>query len=129
MTIKLTEDEVRNCSWTFSHQDENYRYWIGKGTHPKTGVPIEVLKKEYLEDENLQVLNHEERVSRDARRWSQGSGSEKGGNVPMVRVARTPLSVFYDQLAPRIKQGDKDFERYWLNHERNAPFRTRSGRV
>jgi hypothetical protein len=127
--IKLTEDEVRNCSWTLIEQGDGFRRYVGKGTHPKTGVPIEVMKTEFLEDENLQALNAEERNARDGKKWSQGAGSEKGGNVPMVRVARTPLNKFFSELAPRLREGDKDFERWWLNQERNQPFRTRTGKV
>ena len=127
--IKLTEAEVQNCSWTFTGQDEFYRYYIGKGTHPVTGVPIEVLKKEYVADEALQTLNAEERNSRDAKPWSSGAGSEKGGNVPMVRVGRIPLSKLYADLAPKMREGDKDHLKWWLNRDENQPFRTRSGKV
>lgn len=128
-TIKLTEADVQNCTWEVTGQDEHYRYSIGKGTHPVTGLPIEVLKKEFLADEALQDLNHEERVARDGKPWSSGSGSDKGGNVPMIRVGRIPLAKLYDEIVPRMKQGDKDFLPWWLDRDVNQPFRTKSGRL
>ena len=129
MTIKLTEADVQNCTWTVTGQDEFYRYSIGHGTHPVTGVPIEVVRKEFLADEELQALNHEERASRDTKPWSAGLGSEKGGNVPMVRVGRIPLAKFYSDLVPKMREGDKEHMRWFLNRDENTPFRTRSGKV
>lgn len=99
------------------------RLWIDreKGSY--------VQRTEFFADEQLQALNAEERNARDGKRWSSGMGSEKGGNVPMVRIARTPLNKFFADLAPRIKQGDEDHMKWWLQQEQNQPFRTRSGRV
>lgn len=128
-TIKLTAEDVRNCTFTFSHFDGPYRVSIGRGTHPVTGTPIEVEQREFVADAELQALNTDERNERDARRWTSGMGSDKGGNMPMVHVARTPLNVFYEQLAPHLKHGDKDHMKWWLNKDENAPFRTRSGKV
>ena len=128
-TIKLTEADVQNCSWTFLDESDGYRRWLGKGTHPVTGVPIEVIKTETLFDQAVQDLNAEERNARDARRWSAGAGSEKGGNVPMIRVGRIPLHTFLADLAPKMREGDKDHLRWFLNSDENQPFRTTSGRL
>ena len=63
-TIKLSEADVQNCSWTFLDESDGYRRWLGKGTHPVTGVPIEVIKTEALIDQAVQDLNTEERNAR-----------------------------------------------------------------
>lgn len=126
-TTKLTQEDVSNCQFTFSHWDGHYRVSVGRGTHPVTGVPIVVEQREFMADEEIQALNTEERNARDGKRWSSGAGSDKGGNMPMVRVARTPLNKFYAELAPRLK--DHDYVKNWLNRPENAPFRTKSGRV
>jgi hypothetical protein len=128
-SIKLTEADCANVKWHVVELTSTYRRSVGHGTHPVSGLPIEVMRTEFLEDENLQKLNHEERMSRDTKSWSSGSGSEKGGNMPMVRVARTPLNKFFSGLAPRLQQGDKDFEKWWLNRDENQPFRTKSGKL
>lgn len=125
--ISLTEAEVRNCSWTLIEMTPEYRRYVGTGTHPVTGVPIEVLKTEFTEDQLLQDMNADERNLNDSRRWSQGSGSDKGGNMPMVRVGRIPLNKFYSEIAPRL--ADKDYLRWWWNRDQNQPFRTRRGRL
>jgi hypothetical protein len=128
-TTKLTEAECQNVTWRVVEITPTYRRSVGTGTHPITGVPIEVLRTEYLEDENLQALNAEERASRDAKPWSAGAGSDKGGNVPLIRVGRIPLNKLYADLVPKMREGDKDHLKWWLNRDENAPFRTRSGRL
>jgi hypothetical protein len=129
LTTKLTEAEVQNCTWTVVEVTPTYRRSVGLGTHPATGVPIEVMRTEFLADDALQTLNAEERVSRDAKPWSAGSGSEKGGNMPMVRVGRIPLNKFFADLAPKMREGDKDHLKWWLNRDQNQPFRTKSGKL
>lgn len=116
-------------TWQVVEVTPTYRRSVGHGTHPVSGVPIEVMRTEFLEDEPLQALNTEERNARDTKRWSSGAGSEKGGNVPMVRVARIPLNKLYADIAPRMKQGDEEHLRWWLQREENQPFRTKSGRL
>lgn len=88
-----------------------------------------VQRTEFFADEQLQALNAEERVSRDGKSWSAGMGSEKGGNVPMVRVSRVPLNKFYADLAPKMQQGDDEHLKWWLARDENQPFRTKTGRL
>ena len=128
-TIKLTEADVQNCVWTFSHFDGPYRVSIGRGHHPATGVPIEVQRREFYAEEELLKLNAEERTARGGKRWSAGSGSEKGGNVPMIRVGRIPLNKLFSEVAPKMREGDKDHLKWWLNRPENQPFRTREGKL
>lgn len=129
MTIKLTEADCANVTWQVVELTDTYRRSVGRGEHPVTGFPIEVLRTEFLEDEKIQKLNTAERNSRDGKRWTDGAGSDKGGNMPMVRVARIPLNKLYDEVTSRMQDGDKDHLKYWLNHEDNAAFRTKSGKL
>lgn len=129
MTTKLTEAECQNVTWQVVEVTPTYRRSVGHGTHPVSGVPIEVMRTEFLADETLQTLNAEERNSRDGKRWSQGAGSEKGGNVPMIRAARIPLNKLYSEIVPRMKQGDEDHLKWWLQRDENQPFRTKSGKL
>lgn len=117
---------IRSDAWEVYETTPFYRrsrVWIDR----EAGSYIS--RTEFFADEPLQALNAEERVSRDAKTWSAGMGTDKGGNVPMVRVARTPLNKFYAELAPRLKQGDEDHARWFFNREENQPFRTKSGRL
>lgn len=129
MTPKLTAEDVRNCTWTVVEVGDGYRRSIGRGTHPKTGVPIEVMQTEYLAEDDLVKINAEERNLRDSRRWSHGAGSDKGGNMPMVHVARTPINKFLSDIAPKLREGDKDHLKWWLRRDENQPFRTKSGNI
>jgi hypothetical protein len=128
MSTKLTEDDVRNCTWTLDQVTPDYRRYVGRGTHPVTGVEIVVQKTEYLAEDALMARNADERNETDNRRWTQGSGSDRNG-VPLVKVASIPLNKFYADFAPRLKEGDKDFGRWWLGRDENQPFRTRRGKV
>lgn len=126
---KLTQEDVRNCTFTFSHFDGPYRVSIGRGTHPVTGVAIEVMQREFVEDQQLQDLNTAERNIMDARRWSSGSGSDKGGNMPLVHVARTPLAKWFADVGTKIKTEGREYQDWWLNRDENKAFRTRSGKL
>ncbi len=128
-TIKLTAEDVRNCTWTVTGFEDGYRISIGTGTHPISGVPITVERREFLADEELQALNTEERNVMDTRRWTSGMGSDKGGNMPMVHVARTPLAKWFADVGTKLKTEGRDYQKWWLNRDETKPFRTRSGKI
>jgi hypothetical protein len=46
-----------------------------------------------------------------------------------TRMASVPLNVFYRDLAPRLKDGDEDYVKWFLNNEQNRPYRTFRGKV
>lgn len=129
LTIKLTADDCRNVTWQLVEQTDAFRRYIGHGTHPVTGVEITVQKTEFIAEDALLAQNAAERNEADGRRWSSGMGTEKGGNLPLVKVASTPLNVFFSEMAPRLKEGDQDFMKWWLNSEKNQAFRTRKGTI
>ena len=46
-----------------------------------------------------------------------------------TKMASIPLNVFYRDFAKRLKDGDTDFIKDWLNRDENRPYRTFRGRV
>ena len=128
MNVRLTEEDCRNVTWQLAEQTEDYRRYIGHGTHPVTGVPITVQKTEFLSEAALLDRNAAERNDTDNTRWPQGSGSDRNG-VPLVKVASVPLNKFYAEVAPHLKDGDKDFLPWFLERDQNQPFRTRRGKL
>lgn len=88
-----------------------------------------ICRTETFIDEPVQALNAEERKVMDGKRWTSGSGSDRGGNMPMVRVARIPVNKFLADFSEKLKEGDEDHAKWLLNSESYAPFRTRSGRL
>lgn len=46
-----------------------------------------------------------------------------------TKAASVPLNVFYQELAPRLKEGDKDFTKWFLNHPDKKMWRTFRGKV
>lgn len=129
MNTRLTEAEVQNCQWELVETTPDFRRYIGKGTHPVTGTPIVVQKTEYLAEQALLDQAHRERMDNMNRRWSEGSGSEKNGNLPMVKVGSIPLNKFFAEVAPRLQEGDNEFLRWFWNRPENQPFRSREGKV
>ncbi len=124
---KLTEADCQNVTWQVVELTDTYRRSVGHGTHPQTGQPIEVLRTEYMAEDELLGQNQDARNETDGQRWGTGLGTERGGNMPIVKVSSVPLNKFYAELAPRLKEGDQDFMRWWLSRDENQPFRTRNG--
>lgn len=129
MTIKLTEADCQNVSWTFKGIDDGYRVYIGEGEHPVTGVHMKVMKREPIIEGALVALNIERRNNAAGKRWSSGLGSDKGGNMPLVPVGSIPLNKLYADIVPKMRAGDKDHLKWWLNRDENLPFRTREGKL
>lgn len=63
----------------------------------------------------------------DNRRLLDESQTQRFGDGRVV--ARVPLNVFYRDFASRLKDGDEDFMKSWLNNGDNRPYRTFRGKV
>jgi len=127
--IPLTDDDVRNIptsAWRLVRQNEAMRYWEADVELPG-GSQGTVARTEYLESDQLLSMNADLRKERSGQRYTAGMGSDKSGNMPMVHTGQIPLNVYYQEIAPRIAAGDRDFLRWWLRQDRNAHFRTRDG--
>jgi hypothetical protein len=46
-----------------------------------------------------------------------------------TKVASIPLNIFYRDFASRLKDGDEDFVKWWLNSDENRPYRTFRGKL
>lgn len=85
------------------------------------GVMTEAWRTQYLADDLLQKANTEEYNDSETKRWGDGRV-----------VARVPLNVLYDpknQLIEKMREGDRDHMKWWLNNPDNTPFRTFKGKV
>jgi hypothetical protein len=66
----------------------------------------------------------------DNKRSFEDSQTKRFGDGQIV--GRIPLNVLFDpknQLAQKIREGDRDHMKWWLNSEDARPFRTFRGRV
>lgn len=93
----------------------HYVYWVDKAN----GVGFR--KTENLTEDALLAQNKESLNDSYGKRFRDDPVGTK--------IAGVPLNVYYRDIAPRMKYGDKDFMRWWLNHEQNRPYRTFRGRV
>lgn len=78
-------------------------------------------KTENLVEDDLLARNRED--------LNESYGKRFRDDAIGTRVASIPLNVYYRDIAPRMKDGDRDFMRWWLNHHDNRPYRTFRGRV
>lgn len=102
---KLSDDGLRR----------HYVYWIDKAN----GLGFR--KTENLTEDALLAANRESLNDSYGKRFSD----EPIG----TKVASIPLNVFYRDFARRLKDGDTDFIKNWLNRDENRPYRTFRGRV
>lgn len=126
-SIRLTEDQVQGLAWEVIEVTEDFRRSRAVyGRHPD-GTPVYAYRTETLAPAQFLEWNREQRNENEGRRWSDALGSEKGGNMPLIKVASIPLNVWFRDFQGRA--GDQDFKRWWLNKDENAPFRTRKGNL
>ena len=107
-------------SWEFDGYSSDglrrhYVYWVDKAN----GVGFR--KTENLVEDALLKFNRESLDMSQSQRFSDEAIGTK--------MASIPLNIFYRDLAPRLKEGDKDFVKYWLNRDDNRPYRTFRGKV
>lgn len=90
----------------------HYVYWVDKAN----GVGFR--KTENIVEGDLLAVN---------KQRFDDSQNERFGDGKII--ASVPLNVFYRDFAERLKEGDDDFTKWWLNSEQNRPYRTFRGRV
>lgn len=93
----------------------HYVHWIDK----EKGLGFR--KTENVVEDELLALNKESLDASYGKRFSDDAIGTK--------MASIPLNVFYRDFAPRLKEGDTDFIKHWLNSEQNRPYRTFRGKV
>ena len=111
---------IPDSAWEFEGYSSDglrrhYVHWIDK----EKGLGFR--KTENVVEAELLARNQDELNDSYGRRFRDD---------PMgTKIASTPLNVFYRDIAPRLKVGDEDFMKWWLNHDNNRPYRTFRGRV
>lgn len=108
---------IPDDQWTFEGVSSDglrrhYVYWVDKAN----GVGFR--KTENLVEEDLLAHNRERLNDSQGQRFGDGKV-----------VASVPLNVFYRDFASRLREGDTDFMRWWLNNDENKPYRTFRGKV
>lgn len=102
--------------------------WVYEGTSPdglqRRYVYVDAAsgmifrKKENLIEDNLLRLNQDQ--LHDSRTQRFGDGKV---------IARIPMNVAMQEIAPRLKQGDRDYLKWFLNHDEKRMYRNFRGRV
>lgn len=127
--IKLSEQpNIPESAWKFVARNEFQDIWEAEVTLPN-GLKGVVRRKTYTEGPLLLKINEELRKESAGRRYTAGAGSDKGGNMPMVQTASIPLQIYFSEIAPRRREGDRDHMRWWLKQDENQQWRTNTGQT
>ncbi len=87
------------------------RLWLDDTRH--------IVRTEYLADEELLEANKEAFNASAGKRWGDGQVA-----------ARIPLNVFFQSdIARKIREGDRDHLKWWLDRDEAKPYRTFKGRI
>lgn len=120
MTSLPDPSKIPDEAWEFESVSQDglrchYVYWIDK----EKGLGFR--KTENLAEYALLKFNQES--------LNMSYGQRFKDDAMGTKMASIPLNIFYRDIAPRLKDGDSDFMKYWLNHDQNRPYRTFRGRV
>lgn len=116
MTRSLDLRGADNLDWTLFKETPTNRYWLAFLPDGR-----QVMKTEYLADNELVEQNKALFNESEGKRWGDGQV-----------VGRIPLNVLYSsqhQIAEKLREGDRDHIRWWLNSEHALPYRTFKGRI
>jgi hypothetical protein len=120
MPSQADPSRIPDDQWEYEGQSSDglrvhYIHWVDR----ERGIFFR--KTENLVEESLLKFNAE------SLNMSQG---KRFNDEPMgTRVASIPLNIFYRDIAPRAKDGDQDFMKWFLNRSENRPYRTFRGKV
>lgn len=108
--------DIHGGDWELMEVTPDYRrwrMWISDTQY--------IMKTEYLEDDLL--------VKHNQHLLNESYGKRFG---EMALVGRVPLNVLYgskSEISKKMKEGDEDHLKWWLNSEQARPFRTFRGRI
>lgn len=120
MTSLPDPSRIPDDQWIFDGVSQeglrrHYVHWIDK----ENGLGFR--KTENVVEDELLALNKESLNESYGKRFSDDAIGTK--------MASIPLNVFYRDFAARLKDGDTDFIKWWLNNDQNRPYRTFRGKV
>lgn len=114
----IKESDFRSDSgdWELFEVTEDYRRW-----RLPIGPEQWIVKTEYLGDEILIDWNTHKREESRGKRVGE-----------WTHVGSVPLNMLYNpktQIAEKLKEGDKDHLKWFLNHEDGRPYKTWWGKL
>ena len=120
MTSLPDPSRIPDDQWTFDGVSQDglrryYVHWVDKAK----GLGFR--KTENMVEEELLKFNKESLDNSYGKRFKDDAIGTK--------MASIPLNIFYRDLAPRLKEGDSDYVKWFLNNEQNRPYRTFRGKV
>lgn len=116
MTRSVDPRDIHGGDWEVFEITPEYRrsrLWISDTQY--------IQRTEYLANDTLLEANRQDFNDSETKKWGDGQ-----------IAARIPLNIFYSaehQIAEKLREGDKDHAKWWLNSEKGRPFRSFKGTV
>lgn len=113
---RLDPSDIHGGNWEVFEVTPEYRrsrLWIDDESY--------IVRTEYLGEETLIAANQESFNDSQTKRFGDGKV-----------VGRVPLNMLFGsetELSRKLKEGDRDHLKWWLNSEQARPFRTFRGRI
>jgi hypothetical protein len=119
---------IDDDAWVLISMDEDWLTWEAPLERFHDGRVMYVRKREPRYVDALLAAN---KASLDE---SETQKTRFGGDKSVLarKVASIPLNVLFDprhQLAEKIKEGDRDHMKWWLNRDEARPWRSFRGKV
>lgn len=114
MNSRLDPSQIRDGGdWQVYEVTDTYRrsrLWLDADRY--------IIRTEYLADDDL--LEDNRQLYNDSQTKRFGDGQV---------VARIPMNKFYADLVGKIREGDKEHLKWWLDQSDNRKYRTFRGRI
>jgi hypothetical protein len=117
MTLSLDPSKIPDSAWQLFEVTPEYRRY--RVIIDENGSYAQ--KTEFIADDKLVADNQQEFNDSYGKRFGDGRV-----------VARIPLNVLYgqqSQITQKMREGDEDHLKWWLNSEAARPFRTFRGHI
>lgn len=95
-------------------------HWIERPRGDFGGISIK--RKVNLHEDALLEANRRE--YEDDKTMIRNNGTSLD-----AKVASIPLNIYFAELNEHVKNGDKEHIKWWLNQEKNRPYRTQKGKL
>lgn len=113
MNIDPSQIKADSADWELfevTPHYRRYRLWLNEDSF--------IQRTDYLGEEEIIRDNARLRDEKEGKSWGDGDV-----------VGRIPLNVYFKDIAPYVKSGDRDHLKWWLNHPDNQWARTRKGKI
>lgn len=122
--IQLTQEQVQGLVWEPYEITEDFIRSRAIYGYDAAGMPVYAIQTAPRGSLEFLEALVTERNDNEGKRWSEGSGSDKGGNMPLVKAGSVPLNVWFKHFA-NGQAADRDKKKWFWKQDWAQPFKVR----